>query len=290
MTQVEPQVSQEFVDYTSDQTKRLKSQLAMDVDPDGSLRPHLWLESGWGWLIPGTWSPPPNGCRTYTATYQITFPDGTKTQDGTFPAAAANQNMNTAADTSYPCQNGAWHLSAFYGVEIKDVLGRWGSRIEVGHDLDFYVLADGALPPRVHIVPGHVQKVVNVSGAGTANGTAVDLWSWAGADQQKFSLEPVGDGYYKIVAKHSGKVLNVSGASKDNGGPVDQWDWAGVDQQKWRPESLGDGSYKIIAKHSGKALTVAGGDTADGTGMQQWEWSDVAHQKFQLRPLNDSSW
>lgn len=290
MTKVDPNVSQEYIDYDPGQTKRLKSQLAMDVEADGTIRPHLWLECGWGWLIPGTWDKTPNGGRTFTATYQITFPDGSQTQGGEFPQAYGDKNMDTAAKDTYPCQNGTWHLVAHYGVEMKDVLGNWGSRIEVTHELDYYVRDDHTPPTRVHLVPAHVQKVINVSGAGTANGDLVDLWEWAAADQEKFTVEPVGDGYYRIVAKHSGKVLNVSGVSQDNGGHVDQWEWADVDQQKWKLEPLGDDYYKITAKHSGKALTVAAGATANGTEIHQWDWEGVDHQKWQLRALTSSNW
>ncbi|MEZ4542239.1 MAG: RICIN domain-containing protein [Chloroflexota bacterium] len=59
-------------------------------------------------------------------------------------------------------------------------------------------------------------------------------WNWHGGDNQRFRLEHLGDGLYKITAKHSGKVLDVSAASPDGGAVVIQWDWHGGNNQRWR--------------------------------------------------------
>jgi len=77
-------------------------------------------------------------------------------------------------------------------------------------------------------------KVLDVANGSTANGAGVVQWDYWGGDNQKWSLEPVGDGYYKLVAKHSGKVLDVAGISSANGAKLHQWDYVGGDNQKWK--------------------------------------------------------
>ncbi|HSV65300.1 MAG TPA: RICIN domain-containing protein [Mycobacteriales bacterium] len=292
---IEPEWSQRFVNYTAGEAQRLTSALGLKAESDGTIRARLWLECGWAWLVRGLWAAPPNGCRTYTATFKITFPDGTDNGEGvSFPGASDSQTMDIIDDARYPAQNGIWHMSAYYGVEMKDVLGRWGSRIEVGHTMDFTVSGatdtGPALPTRAHIVAGHVEKVLNVSGAAYEDGARADLWDWANVDQQKFTLTPVGDGYYKILAKHSGKALGIADAGQDNGHPVEQWYWLDYDNQKFRLEPVGGDYYKIIAKHSGKALTVGNAKTDNGTEIQQWDYEDQSHQKWQIRALTDDSW
>jgi hypothetical protein len=53
---------------------------------------------------------------------------------------------------------------------------------------------------------------------------------------QLWKIEPLADGYYKLVAKHSGKVLDVANASLEDGAQVFQYtDFAATyHNQQWR--------------------------------------------------------
>ncbi|MFF3863301.1 RICIN domain-containing protein [Streptomyces sp. NPDC002209] len=152
------------------------------------------------------------------------------------------------------------------------------------------------IPPRARLVAKHSGKVLDVAGGpGTAdNGASVHQWEWKGGDNQKWGIEPAGEGYYRLVAKHSGKVLDVAGGpgTADNGASVHQWEWKGGDNQKWGIEPAGEGYYRLVAKHSGKVLDVAGGPgTADnGASVHQWEWKGGDNQKWRLDPIQDSDW
>jgi hypothetical protein len=81
----------------------------------------------------------------------------------------------------------------------------------------------------------HSHRVLDVTSISTANGERIQQWDYLGGDNQRWRLESVGDGYYKIVAQHSGKVLDVRGVSTANGARIQQWDYLGGNNQRWRP-------------------------------------------------------
>ncbi|NAS89549.1 hypothetical protein C4E24_07445, partial [ANME-1 cluster archaeon AG-394-G21] len=53
-------------------------------------------------------------------------------------------------------------------------------------------------------------------------------------NDQKWNLEHIGDGNYKIINNRSSKCLNVSDNSTANGANVWQWDWLNKGDQKWK--------------------------------------------------------
>jgi subtilisin family serine protease len=128
----------------------------------------------------------------------------------------------------------------------------------------------------------HSGKVLDVAGISMANGARLQQWDYLDGNNQKWTLESVGGGYYKIVSQLSGKVLDVVGRSTANGARLQQWDYLGRDNQKWRLDPLGDGYYKIVAKHSGKVLDVVGRSTANGAQIQQYDYLGRDNQRWKL--------
>jgi hypothetical protein len=126
----------------------------------------------------------------------------------------------------------------------------------------------------------HSGRALDVSGISTANGAPVIQWGYWSGDNQHWRLEPVGDGYVRIIAKHSGKVLDVEGMSTDNGARLIQWDWWGGDNQRFRPEPVETGYFRLVAKHSGKVVDVSGISTADGAQVIQWDWWGGDNQRW----------
>ena len=146
------------------------------------------------------------------------------------------------------------------------------------------------------ITAKHSGKCLAVAGGmrSLSNGDGVIQWDCIESeDNQKWQIArvgPVGDRYYKIIAKHSRMALTVFGGavSTGNGVVVQQWDDNGGINQLWRFDCLGDGSYQIVARHSGKYLDISGGPAATGNGpyAQQWENWGGDNQKFRLQPLS----
>ena len=83
----------------------------------------------------------------------------------------------------------------------------------------------------------HSGMVVDVLGSGTDDGRPVVQNPDVGGDNQKFTFEDVGEGYYKIVNKHSNKVFDVENRGTGGGLLVQQWTSSDYDSQKWALEA-----------------------------------------------------
>lgn len=129
------------------------------------------------------------------------------------------------------------------------------------------------------IMPRHSGLVFDIEKGSTARGARLIQWRAKGVSNQRFRLEPLGDGTYRIVAGHSGMVLDVEKASLAPGARVVQWPWTGAANQRFRLESA-DGVWSLVAVHSGLALDVRGASTAQGAEIIQWNWKGGSNQKF----------
>ena len=115
-------------------------------------------------------------------------------------------------------------------------------------------------------------KALDVSGgeSATDNGDNVHQWDYVGGTNQQWTVQDLGDGYYKLVASHSGKLLDVSGGegATQDGANVHQWDDVGGTNQQWAIEEV-SGGVQLTARHSGRVLEVAGSGTSNGDNVQQ---------------------
>ncbi|OKJ09163.1 hypothetical protein AMK19_17390 [Kitasatospora sp. CB01950] len=110
-------------------------------------------------------------------------------------------------------------------------------------------------------------------------------WDWVGVDQQRFRLEKLPDGNYRLMAKHSGKYLAVSGGATADGTGVCQQSWADTDEQKFALRETVPDPVGLVVRHCGKALQVAGGDTANGASVVLGEWDQAAPQRFRVEEV-----
>ncbi|QIB47538.1 RICIN domain-containing protein [Streptomyces aureoverticillatus] len=176
-----------------------------------------------------------------------------------------------------------WYPMPFFGGSYKYFyyVPFWGVYID-GDDITWDDAASAAIPTQAGLVARHSGKLVEI-----ADDARARQWERRDADNQRFALEAVEDGFYRITARHSGKVLEVTDAGTDNGTAVRQGEWSGGKHQQWRPEPVGDGWYRLVARHSGRVLQIAlGNDGArNGALVRQQEWTNADHQKFRLDPL-----
>jgi hypothetical protein len=148
--------------------------------------------------------------------------------------------------------------------------------------------APDPLPPPVlgdRLTVSHSGKALDVAFVSMADGAGVIVWPPNGGVNQKWSIEPLGDGSVRLVAGHSGKVLDVAGASMADGAGIIQWPWNGGPNQRWRMDSLEDGTFRFTAGHSGKVLDVAGLNAADGAGVIQWPWNGGPNQRWRRQTV-----
>ncbi|MFG3102216.1 RICIN domain-containing protein [Streptomyces sp. NPDC048182] len=140
----------------------------------------------------------------------------------------------------------------------------------------FNKLTGGSTTPpptgRTGPVTGVGGKCVDVAAAGTANGTAVQLYDCNGSDAQKWTVGT--DGTLRAL----GKCLDVTGQGTANGTKLQLWDCNGSGAQQWTAES--DGHLKN--PQSGRYLDVPGGSTANGTRLQIWDRNTNAWQVWHL--------
>ena len=95
------------------------------------------------------------------------------------------------------------------------------------------------------------------------------------ASSQKFKIEEVKDGYYRLIAVDSGKVLAVAGESANYGSNLVLADWKGTDGQLFKFNHSQNEYYYMISKLGPYISRVNGGDPATGTrngGVMTMSW------------------
>lgn len=122
--------------------------------------------------------------------------------------------------------------------------------------------------------------VTDVTGASTANGARVQLYSSNNTNAQKYRFESIGNGTYKIINANSGKVLDVSGGSTANGAALQQYTSNNTVAQQWTVRNYGSGRIALVSVNANKAVDIPGGNAVqqaqlqlyspNGTVAQQW--------------------
>jgi lysophospholipase L1-like esterase len=135
--------------------------------------------------------------------------------------------------------------------------------------------ADGAgwlrnpAPAPARVSSGIAGKCLDVNGAGTGDGTAVQIWGCGDTANQLWSA------YTDGTLRSMGKCLDASGRGTANGTKMQTWTCNGGSNQVWQPYN---GGYRNPA--SGRCLDVPGSSTADGTQLQLWDCNGGSNQKW----------
>lgn len=132
---------------------------------------------------------------------------------------------------------------------------------------------------------GTVLHVENSKNNGMDNQADVVARPWNGGNNQRWKVEALGDGTYRLIAVHSGRSLDVN-MGMDNQANVVQHEWHGGDNQRWRIEPVGDGYFRLIAKHSGRALDV---NLTDYANVVQHEWHGGDNQRWKIEAVSGNS-
>ncbi|MFE0734741.1 endo-1,4-beta-xylanase [Streptomyces sp. NPDC058855] len=112
-------------------------------------------------------------------------------------------------------------------------------------------------------------RCLDVPGAGTADGTQVQLWDCNSRTNQQWSYTAAGE-----LRVYGDKCLDAAGTA--NGAKVQIYSCWGGDNQKWRLNS--DGS--IVGVQSGLCLDAAAGGTANGTLIQLYSCWNGTNQRW----------
>ncbi|GAA4706112.1 lectin [Phytohabitans rumicis] len=121
-------------------------------------------------------------------------------------------------------------------------------------------------------ITGLAGKCMDVAGAGTANGTPVQLYACNGTAAQQWTRGA--DGTLRAL----GKCLDIAGPSTADGAQTHLWDCHGGTSQQWTYTAGRD----LTSVYAGKCLDVTGNSSADGTRLQIWTCTGGANQKWTL--------
>jgi IgA Peptidase M64/Ricin-type beta-trefoil lectin domain-like len=77
--------------------------------------------------------------------------------------------------------------------------------------------------------------VLDIAGASMSPGGSIQQYAQNGGANQEFQLDPLGDAYFRIIARHSGLVVEVADGSAHTGVPLQQAVWTGGANQQWIP-------------------------------------------------------
>ncbi|NUR31952.1 MAG: hypothetical protein HOV83_39945 [Catenulispora sp.] len=140
----------------------------------------------------------------------------------------------------------------------------------------FNAITGGTTPPPPNQPTGQITgyggKCVDISGANSANGTAVQLWTCNGTNAQRWTI--ASDGSVQAL----GKCLDVTAAGTANGTKIQLYDCNGTGAQKWQHQSNGE----LVNPSSGRCLDATGPSSADGTRLQIWDCYDSANQQWSI--------
>ncbi|PYC87380.1 glucosylceramidase, partial [Streptomyces tateyamensis] len=109
-------------------------------------------------------------------------------------------------------------------------------------------------------VTGYGGKCVDVAGANSANGTAVQLYDCNGTGAQQWTVP--GDGTLRAL----GKCLDLTSGGTANGTQAQLYDCNGTGAQQWTATA----THQLVNPQSGRCLDATGPSSANGTRLQIW--------------------
>lgn len=121
---------------------------------------------------------------------------------------------------------------------------------------------------------GLAGKCLDVAGASSANGTAVQLYDCNGTAAQTWTVGADGS------VRSLGKCLDVTSGSTSDGAKVQLYDCNGSGAQQW---SYNSSTGDVVNTAANKCLDVTGNSSANGARAQIWACTGAANQKWQLR-------
>ncbi|MET8645678.1 ricin-type beta-trefoil lectin domain protein [Streptomyces sp. NPDC004675] len=121
---------------------------------------------------------------------------------------------------------------------------------------------------------GLAGKCLDVAGASSANGTAVQLYDCNGTGAQNWTVRSDGS------VQSLGKCLDVMAASTANGAKVQLYDCNGTGAQQW---SYNSATGDVVNVAANKCLDVTDNSSANGARAQIWSCTGAANQKWHLQ-------
>ncbi len=132
----------------------------------------------------------------------------------------------------------------------------------------------------IKLVDRNAAKCLDISGAGSADGTKIQQWTCNGTGAQTFQMKDIGGGAFNLVNPNSGKCVDVSGAKTADGTKIQLWTCNGTGAQSFRLNATSDGYDTIVNTNSDKCLDVSGAGSADGASVLLWSCHGGNNQQW----------
>ena len=177
-----------------------------------------------------------------------------------------------------PHQGTAWTVGIFLkngtsanASSILVKLETWNIALPIDEGMYFFENAE---------FPGKYMQIDDDSSSST-NGAIMELWDFDGDDDQRWELDHISDGKYKILSVESGKALT---APSSVNGSVTQKTYTGATNQLWYITANTNGSYAL----TNSTYYLAAGDgifTSDGRNVEGRAEQSDAKDEWNLRLL-----
>ncbi|MCM4081196.1 ThuA domain-containing protein [Paractinoplanes hotanensis] len=132
----------------------------------------------------------------------------------------------------------------------------------------------------------HSTKLMDVSGASTADGATINQWAATGGANQRWQAVDAGGGAVNLKALHSNKCVEVTGNSSAAGAFLQQATCTSGNQQKFTATPTGTtGVYTLRSVSSGLCVDVSGAANNDGARLLQWTCQGSLNQQWRFSPV-----
>ncbi|MCA2215474.1 ThuA domain-containing protein [Jidongwangia harbinensis] len=129
----------------------------------------------------------------------------------------------------------------------------------------------GGPATRVGPITGVAGRCADVSGANSADGTKIQLWTCNGGTGQRWTVSG-------NTLRALDKCMTVANGGTANGSAVQLSACTGSGAQAWTPGTGGS----LVNQQSGRCLDANGGSSADGTALIVWSCHGGTNQRWTL--------
>ncbi|MEM9719190.1 MAG: PQQ-dependent sugar dehydrogenase, partial [Bacteroidota bacterium] len=136
----------------------------------------------------------------------------------------------------------------------------------------------------------HSGKVVGALGGSTAEGARMVQRSSIDLPSQKWLVQPLGEGLYRLSSQETFKTLSYSAMESDRGHNVTQESFTGAQDQLWYFYETDIGYYNVVNAYNGLHLDVFGGNLGEDERIILWNSNGGGNnQQWRLVPTSGPS-
>jgi chitinase len=154
-------------------------------------------------------------------------------------------------------------------------------------------VVNGAFPAGTYTIVNELSGLcVDISGASTSVGAAVQQYTCNGTGAQSFQVIDEGSGWFKLLNTNSHLALDVPGASTADGTHLQQYTDNGTGAQRFSisvVDTSDTTGFEVVNQTSGKCLDDTNFGTNAGNPLQQWACAGSTNQTWRFFPIGSGT-